>query len=251
MDLCVKKFEELPDKPDWGVIESFVGFGNINAPVVFVGMEEGLADPLYLGNDLRCRSVFDQVMDVKVGHSKLGLGPELFAKKPRAQPTWRGIADIMLHFEGDVPVDKKERAIARRRYRTTMLGNKIGESLLVDVFPYPHQNRKQWLYAGLSRFKTREEYEAALVDDRLALLREAIEAHKREAVICYGHELWDVYKLLFPKVTDWRKRDHCLCANWKGANVTLCNHFTWRGLNQDWQLDELASIVFRGQNGGR
>lgn len=236
------RFDNLPDEVDWDLIESFVGFGNPKAPVVFVGMEEGLAKSEFLENDLKCRSLFDQVMDVQEAHCRLGLGPRLFDKKPRAQRTWWVMSDLMLHFDNRVPKDKKDRAEARRYYRTKMLGKKSADTLLMDLFPYPHPSRKIWLYQD--RYATREEYEAAIIDERIDLLRSALEWQPREAIICYGRELWGEFKRLFSEVTQWESRNHCLFTEWKGAKVTLTNHFIWNGFNLDDQLDELAATVF-------
>jgi hypothetical protein len=236
-----QRFDNIPDEVDWDVIESFVGFGNPKAPVVFVGMEEGLAKPEFLQNDLRCRSLFDQVMDVHEAHCRLGLGPRLFDEKPRAQRTWWVMSDVMLHFANGVPKDKKERAEARRYYRTKVLGNKFADTLLMDLFPYPHPSRKMWLYQD--RYATRQEYEAAIIDDRIDILRSALQWRPREAIICYGRELWDEFKCLFPEVTRWEPRNHCIFAEWNGAKVTLTNHFIWSGFNADQQLDELAATV--------
>ena len=103
-ELYEKRAQQRSAVMDWDVIESFVGYGNINAPVVFVGMEEGLADPERLQDDLKYRSTFEPVMDVYEAHLGLAKGKKLFGDRPRGQRTWRVMADVMLHFEGDVPL---------------------------------------------------------------------------------------------------------------------------------------------------
>lgn len=145
-ELYEKRAQQRSDVIDWNVIESFLGYGNINAPVVFVGMEEGLADPERLQDDLKYRSTFEPVMDVYEAHLGLAKGKKLFGERPRGQRTWRVMADVMLHFEGGLPATKEERAKARKEYRAKILGNKCAESLLLELLPYPHGNIKQWLY---------------------------------------------------------------------------------------------------------
>jgi hypothetical protein len=55
--------------PDFEKIEGFLGYGNPNARIVFVGLEEGLADVQRLDDDLRYRSTFSKpVMDVFRAH---------------------------------------------------------------------------------------------------------------------------------------------------------------------------------------
>ena len=82
------------------------------------------------------------------------------------------------------------------------------------------------------------------MDGRVAALRKVIEGHPRKAIICYGHNNWDEFKRLFPEVKEWERRDDFLCAKWKGAKVTLTNHFVSRSFNSDRQLDELAAVAF-------
>lgn len=242
-ELYEKRAQQRSDVIDWDVIESFLGYGNINAPVVFVGMEEGLADPERLQDDLKYRSTFEPVMDVYEAHLGLAKGKKLFGERPRGQRTWRVMADVMLHFEGGLPPTKEERAKARKEYRAKILGNKCAESLLLELLPYPHGNIKQWLYERFGRYKTREEYEAKLTDKRLELLRKVIEYHDREAIICYGHKNWDEFKKIFPEETRWDRNGDFLCAEWKGARVTLCDHFVSRGFNSNRQLDKLAAVA--------
>ena len=93
--------------PDWEKIETFLGYGNVNAPIVFVGMEEGLADKDKLESDLKYRSTFaEPVIDVYEAHLGLAKGKQLFGDRPRRQGTWRVMADLMLRFEGELPKDR-------------------------------------------------------------------------------------------------------------------------------------------------
>jgi hypothetical protein len=95
----------LPNEIDWSRIESFIGYGDLEAQIVFVGTEEGLATPDDLRQDLLVRTTFAPVMDVKAAHEGLADGPTLFSEHPRRQPTWRVMADVMLHFEKKIAAD--------------------------------------------------------------------------------------------------------------------------------------------------
>src|SRR5579864_5353424 len=98
----------------WDIIEQFIGFGRIDAPVAFVGAEEGLAAEDALRNDLLLRSTFAPIMDLEQAHRGIVNGAALFSDSPRRQPTWRVMADVMLHFEGRTFADRDERARARK-----------------------------------------------------------------------------------------------------------------------------------------
>jgi len=89
-----------PDKTnviDWERIEKFVGFGRADAPVIFIGMEEGLKSAEALDEDLAIRSRYEQpIMDLREAHKGIA-GTENYFDPDRAprQQTWRVMADIM------------------------------------------------------------------------------------------------------------------------------------------------------------
>ena len=72
---------------DWDRIENFIGYGNINAPVVFIGMEESLDNDVPLADDLRMRSQFDKVVDLRAAGE---------ASIRKFQRTWKPMCDLML-----------------------------------------------------------------------------------------------------------------------------------------------------------
>jgi len=234
--------------PDFEKIERFLGYGNPNAEIVFVGLEEGLADVKRLDADLRYRSTFSKsVMDVFEAHLGLAKGRKLFRDKPRGQRTWRVMADVLLHWEDRVPPRKEDRSALRKRYRANVLGDDGDLALLLELLPLPHVNSKHWLYKRYDRYDNRDDYEAEVIDKRLELLRDAIAQCDRKAIICYGHKGWNDFKRLFPKDTEWVEDRGCfgkyLSAECNGAKVTLTNHFVSKYFNRDEQLDELAAVV--------
>jgi hypothetical protein len=86
----------------WTRIEGFIGFGRGDAPVVFIGMEEGLKNAAALDEDLAIRSSYmSNVMDLKEAHRGIA-GTERYFDPDRAprQPTWRVMADLMLRRVG-------------------------------------------------------------------------------------------------------------------------------------------------------
>ncbi len=122
------------------------------------------------------------------------------------------MADVMLAHGRTCFADAAERSALRRWYRAKRLGRSDGDSLLIEILPYPHPKTSEWLYARFGRFPSRAAYEDALLKPRITLLRGVIERFDRKAIICYGkgkrifgrHETWERYKLLFPEV-QWRR----------------------------------------------
>lgn len=226
---------------DWPRIEQFIGYGRLDAPVVFVGMEEGLADEAGLQNDLLLRSRFEPVMDSKEALCGIVGGEALFSETPRRQPTWRVMADVMLHFDGQRFSSPAERSSARKSYRATRLGRSEGETLLTELLPYPHRNTGSWLY--VERYKDREAYVAAILPARLTMLHDVLGKYPRKAIICYGRADWGNFKRLFPDATPWKSVDRFQCAEWREAKVTLTDHFVTKHFNTDAQLDELSAVA--------
>lgn len=243
-----QRLANRPSSINWARIESFVGYGNIEAPLVFIGMEEGLAKPAALDSevlrqDLLWRSTFQPVMDAKRAHEGLADGPSLFSDSPRRQQTWRAVADVMLNYNEQAFGTKAERSEARKKYRPKAVGRSVANSLLIELLPYPSTDRKTWLYS--ERFPSRAEYVTAILPKRVKLISEALGKYQRDAIICYGQEDWPTFKLLFPD-SKWKavngQYNKFECAIWNGAKVTLTYHFS-RFFNKDEELDELSRIA--------
>jgi len=238
----------MTTEPDWERIQKFIGYGRIDAPVVFIGMEEGLSDESALASDLALRSQFDPIMDLEKAHHGIANGEALFSDSPTSQPSWRVMADLMLHFDGRTFLSAEDRANARRTYRAKDLGRENGNLLLTELLPYPNKNTGSWLYAD--QFETREEYEDEILPGRVTLLRGVLTGSKRSAVVCYGKGAWDNYKSLFPDLKWEETPTACgrfACADWGGVPVTLTNHFSLKYFNTDDQLDTLAKFALRGK----
>jgi hypothetical protein len=253
---------------DWQPIEGFKGYGKHDAPFVFVGSEEGFASPKgcsprvlaeVLDSDLRARSRFPlDLMDAEEAHRSLYNGPSLFADKPRRQPTWHVMAGLMIAYDRKTYANNKQRAALMTWYRSKRLGRSDGDTLLMELLPYPHAGKRNWFYGELGRFTTREEYEEALIPHRVKLLREVLESAPRKAIICYEKgkpkygkfETWERYKRLFPEV-QWREVGAMLVAEWNGARVILTNHlwtfYSWPARDQ---LARVALGDLKSENTG-
>jgi hypothetical protein len=245
---------------DWERIENFVGYGSIDAQVVFIGIEEGLVDAGALRNDLLWRSTFGEVMNLEEAHRGLAHGTKLFGNRPRSQPTWDAISDLMLRFNRAAAISQKQWLEKRIVYRTHELGQSGSSTLLMELLPLPNQNASSWPYGALfpdrKECASRTAYLKKVLPLRLKALSEALSQHKRKAIICYGrggwlasgvpsrYGGWLTFKQLFPGIA-WasfeglRKYE---IATWHGAKVTLAYHLS-RWFRSKTQLDELASIA--------
>ena len=225
---------------DWQRIENFVGFGRIDAPVVFIGMEEGLASPEELDGDLAIRSKYaTPIMDLKEAHRGVA-GTERYFDPESAprQPTWRVMADLMLRRDGVSHPSGDD----RRAYRALRLGRSGGETLLTELLPYPHPRTSDWLYGRITKYATREAYVAEMLPRRLRLLSEVLSAAPREIVVCYGKANWAHYEMLF-KTLQWKEDSNFRVSVGHGPKVVFCKHFSARDFNSNEQLQRFAEIV--------
>jgi hypothetical protein len=225
---------------DWARIEGFIGFGRRNAPVVFIGMEEGLTESSALDDDLKLRSTYeDSVMDLKTAHRGVAESDRIFDPDlAYRQPTWRVMADIMLRRAGNPDPTRDD----RRRYGALQLGRSAGDSLLAELLPYPHTKSSEWLYERFGRHLTREDYTSKLLPDRKRLLRSVLAEAQRELIVCYGKAHWRSYQEIFEQA-DWSWESPFIVAEWRGARVVLTKHFSSSAFNTDKQLAQLASIA--------
>ncbi len=225
---------------DWERIESFVGFGQPDALVVFIGLEEGLKCEDALLEDLTVRSTYSEpVMDLMKAHEGIA-GTEDYFNPERAprQPTWRVMADLMERRGGNPAPTGQD----RKRYRTLDLGRSHGETLLTELLPYPHPKTRHWLYARFGSYLTRAEYETARLPVRTRMLRNVLSEADRDLIVCYGKNGWPDFKALFDDV-DWRPDGiHCV-GTWRGTRVVLTNHFSRSDFNTDEQLADLARVA--------
>ena len=221
---------------DWDRIERFVGYGNPGAPVVFIGVEEGLSKEDSLQEDLMIRSRFERVMDLKDAHAGIAGTERLFdPARTKCQRTWRPMCDLMLRRSGESPT-----LATRNRYQATKLGRTVGDTLLCELLPYPSNNTSAWVYP--ERFDTREAYREAMLPRRIRLLRDAIREAKREVIVCYGKSDWQNFEALFDgaRLSD---RGPFLTGTENGTRIVLAPHFSARQFNTNAQLESLAKVA--------
>lgn len=223
---------------DWDNIEQFAGYGRAEAPVVFVGMEEGLADD-DLDSELLRRSTFsERVMDIQAAHEGMK-GPIRFdPEKAKSQPTWRPMCDFMLRRSG-VPEPTLEE---RRNYQASRLGREDGDTLLLELLPYPHKRSKDWIYSKYGRFSSRRDYKDAIIPRRQTLIRSLISQAPREVVVCYNKGSWSHYEALFPGVK-WGDIGQFRRAKLGSTIVLLAPHFVSRQMTPATALRSLYDAI--------
>jgi hypothetical protein len=237
-----------PPQINWDRIEKFIGFGRFDAPVVFIGMEEGLSGEETLEANLLRRSSFQEIMDSHNAfvREKDGRLIELIPGTidffnlnrrggPKCQRTWRVVCDLMLRRAGTAAPTKIQRSL----YQATSLGRGDSDTLLCELLPYPHVDAVAWHDIYVQRFKTRAAYEAAMIPQRRDLLNSIILSCTRELVVCYGVRHWSEFQQLFPDAK-WQNRSIFRVADLMSTRLVLAPHFVTKDFNTNEDLTAFA-----------
>lgn len=209
---------------NWDRLESFIGYGRADAPIVFLGMEEG-GDNDRLHDDLIGRSRSDQFAEI--------------AHQRTTQRTWRVMCDLMLRRSGvEAPT-----AAQRLAYQQDRLGKREGETLVAELMPYPSRRASDWPKIYEQRFTTRPRYLSDLAPKRRDLLRDLLRSSPRELIVCYGKAHWRHYRAIFDLQPKLGPSPQIEIGNWGSARVALAPHFCSRAFNSEAQLADFANAV--------
>lgn len=188
--------EVRPDALD-AYIASFAGYGNAQAPVWFVGMEEGsgrgldeLARRVHVWSN-RGRQTLE---DLPSYHHAIGM-PRHFQAPWPLQRTWTPLIRLLLAWRG-ITVSHAE----LRRVQATELGTFRGDSTLVELLPLPASSLAHWPYAELGTnhpsLKDRSTYHSTYMPLRIGFLNALISQCGARAVVCYGLGYLEAWKTL-------------------------------------------------------
>jgi len=170
-------------------IKNFWGYGSLNAPVWYVGMEEGLGpttdtEELYIRfKAADGKTTVDMRKDMAhlVGHMKW------FKKDSPIQATWKYPIALYLYLKNHKIPSKQE----IREHQGLILGDKIKkESTTIELMPLPSQKAHEstWLYKkyGVIGLGTRKEYLNTYKPKRVKELKKLIEKYSPKLVIFYS-----------------------------------------------------------------
>ena len=170
-------------------IRTFWGYGNLDAPTWFVGMEEGLepdATLVHLAERFRVAHS-KTTTDMRRGMEHVYGHTRWFNADARVQPTWKYPIALYLYFKlGRLPA--KEEIL---NFQALKLGDsEERETMNVELMPLPSNkaHERTWLYGtlGIPGLSTRSEYLATYKPERVQKLRELFHTHKPKLAIFYS-----------------------------------------------------------------
>jgi hypothetical protein len=227
--MFARGLEVITHQIDWDRIETFIGYGRVDAPVVFLGMEEGgPSDEDAIVKNLINRSGWERVIDI----------PEKWEK--RLQSTWRPMCEILLRRQGAINPTREQKI----DYQNSLLGRQSGDSLITELMPLPKRSVATWpnIYEG--RYGSRESYMASVRPKRIDMLKTVLRAHPREAIVCFGKAAWNHYARIFDAVAPTSNSTHWHSFECKYARqLIFCPHFAAPVFYATKRRDEFADFV--------
>jgi hypothetical protein len=237
-------------KAEWDQLLSQVGNGNPDAPLWFLGMEEGLDEKrICLECNLRWRlDQFKQPFDTLTNHflAPWMMDTEGRPKSPRTS-TWRIMAKIARYSAGAEDWQSTPKA---NDYVLKCLGTATGQTLLLELLPLPKRCHEHWPAIYDERFPGDiTKYWSEMLDDhpnRIDRLRSLAREHKPKRVICYGSGNWYQYKRIFQRC-EWTQyklgpRVRAEIGKIEGTTIVLSPFFSHRALSND-ALSALCDLL--------
>ncbi|TAM74280.1 hypothetical protein EPN44_11615 [bacterium] len=228
---------------DWNRIEGFIGYGRLDAPVVFIGLEEGLRNDEALEADLLQRSCFAPVMDLEEAHRGIAGAADRFSRHARIQTTWRAMCHLMLR-RGGMPEPTVEE---RRGYQAVRLGRSAGETLLAELLPYPKPALGEWPRLYQRRYRDGRRYRLEVLPKRLDLLTSMVGAHRRELVVCYGRSGWKDFGKIFSGVAAWTEIGPYRIGHDGDTRILFTRHFADWSMRSEASLQRMAEMALHGR----
>ncbi|HVX90893.1 MAG TPA: hypothetical protein VHC20_04680 [Candidatus Paceibacterota bacterium] len=170
-------------------LENFLGYGRLDAPVWFVGMEEGGGGP----DNIRARLKFGQVEDCAEAHRTLRIPQYHRAERPVIQRTWGQMVRFMLVLQR-----RECSADEVRAYQASQLGRSHGQTMLLELMPVPKRSLNERECVDLLPCYAVDGYRDEVRKKRIRLLRSVIARHEPLLVLCYGKAYWEHFSSLFP-----------------------------------------------------
>lgn len=165
----------------------FAGYGDLHAPLWFIGMEEGGGrDVSELERRIdawgaRGRRTLE---DLAKFHGAVGQS-KYFAPPYPLQPTWGPLCRTLQAWRG-APLD----IASIKNVQATVLGAEDGAASLLELLPLPAANTRAWPYASLGEHHPslvdRARYAAAYTAPRIQMLRTLLDQGAPRAVVFYG-----------------------------------------------------------------
>lgn len=176
----------------FNILNSHIGYGNPDAKIVFLGLEEGANKKTISDNySYRLISAPSGVGCLKAFHLGAPTPPlgdmSNWFSVPKLQPTWGHLSKLMLLRSGKSL--SKIKKLDKIDYQVNFLGRSHSETLLIELLPLPRPNHNYWDGSIMNvhgHFVNKTQYLCSpLILDRVKNIRKCLITRNRN-VIVYG-----------------------------------------------------------------
>ncbi len=222
-------------------IKNFWGYGNLNAPYWFIGMEEGYnaeTEDLYKRFKASEGKQICDVADLKIDPGSYGL----FEDGAPMNRTYKRLIQMLFYAEEKTIPDNE----TIRRFQVEQLGRKHSNNAILELMPLPSKSidPKDWLYkeTGIEGLSSRKEYLEIYKDERIEALRSLIEQYKPRYVICYSLSYQEDWQKLTDSTFIEVNPRRLYLAKDRQTTIAITPHSVAQGLsNRVWEglIEEL------------
>jgi hypothetical protein len=220
---------------------NFLGYGSLDAPFWFMGMEEGTGGNDVVEAPLRARLRFaTSPMDLHIAHDAEHLNWDICKHRNDYPLCWIIIAKLVRALTGHDDWQSVERA---KDYVCEHLGHTGDETFLPDLMPLPKPSAGRWASLYSAWYPTLKEYYAAVLPNRQQLFRDLITQHRPRYLVCYGRKNYAHYKGLVDATT-WTQlgATRIEVARWQETTIAL-TPFLGNGAISNKDVDVLAAYL--------
>lgn len=193
---------------------TFLGCGNTDAPVWFIGMEPGACEScLSLEDNIRIRiNSFGETISLSKAHHLLKEDSQKLSQ------VWLFASKIVRSITNVSDWSDIEKS---KEYARTKFGAENGITLAIELLPLPRSNMKIWPEIYKELFPDYETYKEIILKERLRFLRKKIAIHKPKFIFTYGKGNYADYHKLSDTKTKWTNLPDLLNGRLLGRNLSL------------------------------
>jgi hypothetical protein len=129
---------------EFNKLNNHIGYGNPNAEIVFMGLEEGCAAGTIAANyNYRFKNLTGSCLeDLKAFHLKSTLGDmsKWFVGKGKMQRTWANYIKLLLNYSGVKSISPK----SILNFQLKQLGQPSSNNALIEFYPFPRPSHGYW-----------------------------------------------------------------------------------------------------------
>lgn len=225
-------------------MENFFGYGDLQAPVWFIGMEEGGGNSFEnISRRLKAWRNFGSstVLDLAEFHKEIGEA-NYFENENEAklQPTWNKIIRYLLAYEKNSSNTKNV-----RKFQVNRLGRFGSGTCLLELMPLPSPKISDWLYkdfSDLPELTSREYYTKTVSPERIIKLSSLINQHKPNRVVFYGKSYAKIWSKFVSNKAKWVNKQRFSFVKDEGVEYFILPHPVAPGVSNKFYEDCASTI---------